>query len=358
MKKGSQWSYLLLLLVLYVFFVSIDLMSSSFMLFGSGFAESLINTVSSPFIGLFIGILATSLVQSSSLTTSIVVGLVASGALPVRLAVPLIMGANLGTSITNTLVALGHITRKHEFKKAFAGATVDDFFNICVLLVFFPLEYFFHFLEKVAFFFSSSFVGIETVSFHSPLKAIVKPAVSFITNLLFSSPWLMILVSLIFLFVCLRLIIKVTRNILSTKFENFLHHYLFRGPLVAYFLGFLITVIVESSSVTTSLVIPFIGAGILSIDRIFPYILGTKVGTTFTSILAALATSSPFALTIAFVHFLYAFFGSLIIYPFRRIPIWMANRLAVAAVKNKFWIIAYITGLFYILPIIIIIFMR
>lgn len=354
----DKLKYLFLIAVIYFFFVSINLMGSAFKLFGSGFAETLISTVASPFVGLVIGILATSIVQSSSLTTSIVVGLVASGSLSVGLAVPLVMGANLGTSITNTLVAIGHISRKHEFKRAFAGATVDDFFNICMLVVFFPLEYFFHFLERAATFASSLFVNVNAASFNSPFEYVVDPVVNLIKNFLFSSPWLMIVVALGMLFICLRGIIKLTREVFTSKIENFLHHYMFKGPIIMYIIGFVITIIVESSSVSTSLVVPFIGAGLLSINQVFPYLLGTKVGTTFTAILAALATGSPLALTIAFVHFLYAFFGSLIIYPFRKIPIWMSNSLAVAAVKNKIWIIVYIIGLFYVLPIVVIIFMR
>ena len=101
----------LLLLLLYIFFVSISLMGASFKFFGKGFAEQLLSTTSNPFVGLLIGVLATSLVQSSSTTTSMVVALVAGGALDVAGAIPIIMGANIGTSVTNTLVSVGHIGR-------------------------------------------------------------------------------------------------------------------------------------------------------------------------------------------------------------------------------------------------------
>ena len=67
----------LLLLCLYTFIVGITAMGSAFKLFGKGFAESMLNTTSSPFVGLFIGILATAIVQSSSTTTTLVVGMVA-----------------------------------------------------------------------------------------------------------------------------------------------------------------------------------------------------------------------------------------------------------------------------------------
>ena len=115
-------------------------MGKAFKGFGKGFAETLLNTTSNPFVGLFIGILATSLVQSSSTTTSIIVGIVASGAITIGNAIPIIMGANIGTTVTNTLVSLGHITRREEFKRAVAGATVHDFFNLICVAIMFPLE--------------------------------------------------------------------------------------------------------------------------------------------------------------------------------------------------------------------------
>ena len=122
------------------------MIGSAFKGLGRGFAESLFQSQASPFIGLFIGILATGLIQSSSTTTSLVVGMVAAGTfgsdpkLAVAAAVPYIMGANIGTSITNTIVSLGHIVNKEEFKRAFSASVVHDFFNILAVIVIFPLE--------------------------------------------------------------------------------------------------------------------------------------------------------------------------------------------------------------------------
>ncbi|MEI5617209.1 thymidylate synthase, partial [Streptomyces brasiliscabiei] len=89
------------------------------------------------------------LIQSSSTVTSIIVGLVAGG-LPVELAIPMIMGANIGTTVTNTLVSLGHVRYKDEFKRAFASATIHDFFNLLAVAIFLPLEMAFGILEKIS----------------------------------------------------------------------------------------------------------------------------------------------------------------------------------------------------------------
>ncbi len=118
------------LALLYLFFSSIELMSTAFKMSGAGLADQLLNTASDPVAGLLIGFLATSMIQSSSTTTTIVVGLVASGALTIQLAVPIIMGANIGTTTTNTIVSMGHVTRPAEFERAFAASTVHDFFNV------------------------------------------------------------------------------------------------------------------------------------------------------------------------------------------------------------------------------------
>ncbi|MDP6126268.1 MAG: Na/Pi symporter, partial [Candidatus Latescibacteria bacterium] len=158
--------------LLYLFLVSIGLMAKSFVLFGGDFAEGLITTTDNPLVGLCIGVLVTSLVQSSSLTTSLVVGMVAGGAMSVTNAVPLIMGANIGTSVTNILVSLGHITRKQEFRRAFAASTVHDFFNVIAVAVLFPLQLATGFLGKAATSLADVFQNSGGLTFTSPVKAV------------------------------------------------------------------------------------------------------------------------------------------------------------------------------------------
>ena len=94
---------------------------------GGDFAKTVISTTSNSFVALFIGIVSTAIFQSSSTTTSLIVAMVGGGALTLSGAIPMIMGANIGTTITNMLVSIGHINRTNEFKRAFAAATVHDF---------------------------------------------------------------------------------------------------------------------------------------------------------------------------------------------------------------------------------------
>jgi len=128
---------LILIGAVYGFLLSINLLGDSLNLLGKGFITGLISSTSNPFIGLFIGILATSLVQSSSVTTAIVVAFVGTGTLSITNAIPIIMGANIGTTVTNILVSMAHITRRGEFERAFSAAVVHDFFNLLCVLVFF-----------------------------------------------------------------------------------------------------------------------------------------------------------------------------------------------------------------------------
>ena len=135
---------------LYCFLVGINGLSTAIKHMGGDFAENILTTTSNPFIALFIGILSTTIFQSSSTTTSLIVGMVSGGALNLAGAIPMIMGANIGTTVTNIIVSIGHINRGNEFKRAFAAATVHDFFNVFAVLILFPIEIAFGLLEKTA----------------------------------------------------------------------------------------------------------------------------------------------------------------------------------------------------------------
>jgi len=349
---------LLIVLILYFFLLSIDLMGTSFKLFGGDFAETLVALTHNPLVGLFIGILVTSIIQSSSVTTSIVVGLTASGALTIGNAIPIVMGANIGTSITTFIVSLSHIGHKEEFRKAFAVATVHDFFNIFIVLLLFPLELAFHLLEKTAVYLTGFFLGGNIgLTFTSPFKLVTKPVVELLVTFL-QSPAFMLVLALAMLFISLRSFVKVLRPFAETEFKHLLHDHVFRTPIRSFAWGLMLTVLVQSSSVSTSLLVPIAGLGMLQLERIFPYILGANIGTTVTALLAAAVTGSPAAVTVALVHFMFNVIGSLIVYPMRKVPIALSKLLAEASLRNRILPISYICGLFFILPALIIYFFR
>jgi len=322
------------LALLYLFFSSIELMSAAFKMGGRGLAEQLLNTASDPVAGLLVGFLATSLIQSSSTTTTIVVGLVAAGTLPIGLAVPIVMGANIGTTTTNTIVSIGHVTRSGEFERAFAAATVHDFFNVLAAVTILPLEILFHPVERSAVFLQGLFAGAGGMSLASPLKLIVSPLADVVTGLLPRTLPLVIL-ALVLLFVALRGMMKFMQGVVLQRLEGLFDRVLFRNDLASFGLGVVTTASVQSSSATTSLVVPLAGTGVLSLRQIFPYTLGANVGTTVTAILASFATGSPAAVTVALAHLTFNMFAIAIYYPLKALPLGLARKWGELAARSK-----------------------
>ena len=337
--------------VLYLFLVSIGMIGSAFKGLGRGFAESLFQSQASPFIGLFIGVLATGLIQSSSTTTSLVVGMVAAGTfgsdpeLAVAAAVPYIMGANIGTSITNTIVSLGHIVNREEFKRAFSASVVHDFFNILAVIIIFPLELIFGIISKFSIALSSLLVGAGGGTFTSPIKLITKPTVKWIEHLfqqqsIVEANALMLIAALAFLFFSLRSLTKLIKSLVMFRLQAFFDTHIFRTTLRAMFFGVIITILVQSSSITTSLVIPLAGAGILNLRQIFPYTLGANIGTTVTSLLASMVSGTIAPLAVALGHLSFNLLGIGLLWPIKRvreIPIHLAEWFSNLATKNKIY---------------------
>ena len=345
-------------LSLYLFLVGINGLSTAIKHLGGDFAEKMLSTTSNPFIALFIGILSTTIFQSSSTTTSLIVGMVSSGALTLGGAIPMIMGANIGTTVTNIIVSIGHINRGNEFKRAFAAATVHDFFNVFAVILLFPIEIAFGLLEKTASGLASFLFGTVSVSneFNSPIKAGIKWGVHHIENLCFENNIVFIILSVLLTFAMLYSIVKLLRSLVLDDVQQFFDQYIFKTAIHGILFGMLLTIMVQSSSITTSTIVPLAGAGVLTLRQVYPFTLGANIGTTITAILAAL-TLNVTALVAAFAHLFFNLFGILIIYVnplFRDIPINLANWISEVAIKNKFIPLVYLVCFFFLLPFLII----
>ena len=348
------------LTALYMFLVGINGMSSAIKHMGAGVAESIFTATSNPFVALFIGVFATVLFQSSSTTTSLIVGMVSSGALGISGAIPMIMGANIGTTVTNTIVSVGHINKGNEFKRAFAASTVHDFFNILAVLIIFPLEITFHFIEKLARASAEVLFGtmlnVDVLQAKSPIKIAVKSGAKLIESFTFDNDIFYLVISVLITFICLVSIVKLLRSLVLEKIEAFFDQYIFKTALRAIGFGIVLTIMVQSSSITTSLVVPLAGAGVLTLKKIFPFTLGANIGTTVTALLAAL-TGTVAALVAAISHLLFNIFGIAVIYgipQLRAIPLFLAEKISELAVKNKFIPIIYLLIVFGAIPLSII----
>jgi sodium-dependent phosphate cotransporter len=277
----------------------------------------------------------------------------------------MVMGANIGTTVTNTLVSIGHVRKGQEFRRAFAGATVHDFFNVLTVMVLLPLELTTGFLLRSADALTGVLRGTEALAGAAPGDSPIKSAVGYPIDLLASAlesvgtgnvlkGVLLLVVGLALIFLALAYITRNMREVMAGRIEQSLNAVLDRGAGVgAMTVGMLMTILVQSSSITTSILIPMVGAGVLTLKNAFPVTLGANVGTTITALLASVAAERPEALTIALVHTLFNLTGILIFYPvpaLRAIPILLAERLADIAVNKKRWVVVYVGGLFVAVP--------
>uniref|UniRef100_G3W4J6 Sodium-dependent phosphate transport protein 2B n=1 Tax=Sarcophilus harrisii TaxID=9305 RepID=G3W4J6_SARHA len=364
---------ILLLGFLYFFVCSLDVLGSTFQLVGGKMAGKIFHdgsVLNNPVAGLMIGMLVTVLVQSSSTSTSIVVSLVSSSLLTVKAAIPIIMGANIGTSMTNTIVAL----------MAFAGATVHDFFNWLSVLVLLPMEVITGYLYRL----TDAIVKIFNIKSgeNSPklLKVITDPFTKLIVQLdkkvineiatgneaaknkSLIKTWcktlkyvtlsnvtintakckhafvdvnfsdlsiglILLALSLLVLCTCLILIVKVLNSMLkgqiasvikNTINKNFPFPFAWLMGYLAILVGAGITFLMQSSSVFMSAITPLVGIGVISLERVYPLTLGSNIGTTTMAILAALASPGSTLeefLQIALCHFFFNLSGVLLWYP-------------------------------------------
>jgi len=353
---------LVVVILLYFFLTGVELLSGGFKTLGKDFVDGLFQGVSNPIGGLFVGLLATVLVQSSSVSTSVIVGLVASSVVGIDDAVPMIMGANIGTTVTNILASLGYLRRGDDFRRAFAAATVHDIFNLLAVAVLLPVELLTGYLSGMAGWITDLVIGTSGASFKSPLKAAVKMPAGWIKDLLSElgthgdlKGALMIVIGLVFIFLALAFVTKNMRLLVADRVEAAINRTLGAGSgLVAIVLGMIITVAVQSSSITTSVLVPLAAAGVLSLENVYPVTLGANVGTTVTALLASLATGSPAAVTVALVHTLFNVTGIALFYPvrsLRALPIRLATGLARIGAERRTWAVTYVLAMFLVIPL-------
>ncbi len=357
-----QW--ITVVLLVYLLICAVSMIGSGFKAATGDHAKELFAFATNPFTGLVIGTVATALIQSSSTVTSIIVGLVAGG-LPVSVAVPMVMGANIGTSITNTIVSLGHMREKEEFKRAFSAATVHDYFNLLSVVIFLPLEIMFGLLEKMGTALSSLFIGGDSLSIKSfnMVKAATKPLVNLFKDTagaIADQPVagvLLIAIGILFIFISITFIGKLLKKLMVGRAKKILHTTVGRGPVSGIASGTLITVLVQSSSTTTSLMVPLAGSGVFTLKQIYPFTLGANIGTCITALLAATAVTgnTAAALTIALIHFTYNLLGVLVIYGvplLRNLPPRAATWLGGLAADNTLYALLYIVGVFFCIPLV------
>jgi len=405
----------LLCFFLYFFLLGLELLGSAAKIVGGCTAGTLLGDDTNPVAALMIGILATVLLQSSSTTTSIVVGLVGGDVIGVRQAIYMIMGANIGTSVTNTIVAMGHLGNGDELERAFAGATVHDMFNYLSVLVLLPLEAASGYLYKITKAMLPAQEFEKGDKWEGPIKKLVSPlgnqiikadkdlikavaqgalcddyypvnctdgiadykhckgewgliacdkssgkCPAFFQNGATQkddqvSGGVCLFLSLVILIVCLIGLVSLLQRMLLGTSTRVIYKATNINGYLAMLLGMGITILVQSSSITTSALTPLVGMGVIQLEQMLPLTLGANIGTTFTAIMAAMVSDKLTALQTALAHLFFNLTGILIWYPvpfMRQVPLNAARRLGKATRIWRFFPVVYIIGMFFILPLI------
>lgn len=440
------------LVALYFFLAGLSLMGGSFGALGGKGAGELFTITDNPIAGLMVGVLATVLVQSSSTSTSIVVGLVGADVLSPRQAIPIIMGANIGTSVTNTIVSMAHSGDRLELERAFSGATVHDMFNMLTVVTLLPLEIIIGAMSReggLLYWISrglteAAFGESETdLTFPSPTKEIVSPLVKAVLSkdknvvkaLSFGAPpsytmpsgsgtyycvssamskaWkkvaedayegltscsgftnecadgsscytdagdyytneiagarligkgflkgagdvaggiIGLILSLLVLCGALYVLVRLLQSLVMGQAKKVIMKGTKMNDYLAMLLGLVITIIVQSSSVTTSALTPLVGIGVLPVHKMLPMTLGANIGATCTSILAAFAVMKFNSIQIAFCHLLFNIIGILIWFPvpvMRRVIVRAACTLGFYASYWRLVPLIYILVMFVAVP--------
>jgi sodium-dependent phosphate cotransporter len=398
---------------LYFFLVGLDFLGTGAKVMSACAAGALFGDDTNPIAGLMVGILATVLLQSSSTTTSLIVSLVGADTISVKQGIYMVMGANIGTSVTSTIVAMGHLGDGDQLERAFAGATVHDMFNFCSVAVLLPVEvatgYLFHLTKAMV----KNFQARDGESWDGPIKTLVEPIGKLVIienkdvtkavakggtceefypivcedpeNPTYEScpqkglincdkstdkcpaffqvdadksddvmsGVVVFILGIAMLFICLFGLVSILQKMLLGSSTRIIYKATNVNGYVAIVIGAALTMLVQSSSVTTSALTPLVGLGVLQLEQMLPLTLGANIGTTLTGLLAALLSNAN-AMQVALAHLFFNITGILIWYPvpfMRRVPLHAARQLGKATRIWKGFPLVYIGVAFFLIPI-------
>jgi len=396
-KKEDAWYYnipilssdkirigLTLALSIFFFISSLEGVKAGFKLIFAEWQTGILTMVTSDtaaITGLAVGMLSTALVQSSSAVVAATMvsmsGMVTAG-LPlssaVHFGVPVILGANIGTTITNTLVAFG-VERGmtvNEFKETIPGVIVDDVYEALTISIFFTLELTTGFISKMVLALGDFYVNVLKLEgfFASFEKSIIdiiikEPIINPMKNLLLDMVGPKIGGMLMFLFwfgviiVSMNMITKAIEKIIELQWEDRVKA-AFDNPVRGFIIGFGITFIVGSSSIGSSLVIPFLATKVVDLKKAYPYLVGCNMATTVDlSQIYGYMAGGITGMVLGSAHFLLNIMALTLwlISPLRVVPIAIAEWLGAKIAKNQnaaFALLIWVVIIFFVVPILII----
>ena len=358
--KNNFFQYAQVFFALLLFIFAIDLLTVGVGNINGGIALEILNATKNPFISLFIGLLVTALIQSSSTVTASLVAIVASGNLTLQQAVPIVLGANIGTTLTSTLVSLSYLMNKKEFRRALSAGISHDIFNILTVILLLPLEIYFGFLSNTASHIAGWFASDN--SFEGPIvynRMFTRTWTEWIVNQI-NHPVASMILSVVLVFLAIKVLsTAMYKSFIKNTFQD-INKVIFQKTGLAFFYGLFFTAAVQSSTVTTSLVVPLVASKKVTLSRVFPFIIGANIGTTMTAVIASIYKPEA-AIALALVHVIFNSLGALIFLPIpgiRKIPVWMANFMGKISLKYRVVVFAYILLTFFIIPFLLIYFTK
>ena len=365
--RGLGWGGVVGLI--YLLICAVSIISRGFSGLSGDAAHGLFDFAQNPWVGLMVGVLATVLIQSSTTTTAITVTAVGAGALPLTSAVPILFGANVGTTVTTTLIALGYIRNRVEYRRALEASSIHDFYNWLALLVFFPIELAWQPLQRASGALTDALYGtawLPDPAEFNIMRTLTRPVVNAAAGATSPldgavGPLVLIVVGAGLIFVAVKYLSKLLKLLMVGRARDMLTRAAGRNPAAALVTGLGVTVVTQSSTITTSVLVPFAGAGLLSTKQLYPITVGANLGTTFTTVFAAFAivgADARIGLQAALVHLLYNIGSLVVVYVFpllRPVPLWCSEWLARVATDRKWVIAVYLLGFFILMPALVIV---
>ena len=208
--------------------------------------------------------------------------------------------------------------------------------------------------------------SVAGFKYKSPIKAAIKPPVKAMKGFVLDtfgtdiSGVVMMILAGVIIIAALGFIVKTMKVLVESHKGELINNLLSKNAYGSILFGIVLTISVQSSSITTSLLIPMAGSGLLNLKAIYPITIGANIGTTATAMIAAL-TGNAAGLSIALVHLFFNLIGTMIFFPIERmrnIPIKMAEMLAESIEKTRLIGFGYIGFVFFALPISMIFAMR
>jgi len=334
---------------IYFFVSAIILIKSSAKIMGVALAETIVLLIRDTTSAVFSGWVITALLHSSGAFDSIIVAFTSSGVMPLNLAVAAIIGAEIGTTVTPLLISvLERMKGNRESEAGFNVALSHVLYNLVTLAIFYPLELFFGLFTNVATQGTNIFVKIPWLSVVPDILDVITPWVDPLLELI--PPWAGIVMGAVLLIVALGAVEKYMTAIFSMPRSWNLIRSTFMRPRRAFIAGLLFTMLVPSTTVMVSLLVPLATSGVIRAEYyILPYILGANIGTVFDVMFAALATGDPVSLGVWLVHLSINVVGALIFMPLLK-PFAALTRKVAHFVSASPRVMLLLTALFHIIP--------